>query len=163
MWGRRGPRTSARRMTLEPYWRRFSSRLWKEQHLLRITQTRVRLCQLRAQVARLRIRLQRSWGYRAEKFVRRNSIAVAAAAAVFVTLVVGIVMTIRAEARARKQFDEVRRLAHTVLFDYHDAIESLPGSTPVRQKLVKDALSYLDGLSQQRQDEGWSERSPWPM
>ena len=92
--------------------------------------------------------------YRAGKFVRRNAIPVAAAAAVFVTLVVGIVMTMRAEARARRQFNEVRRLAHTVLFDYHDAIEPLPGSTPVRQKLVKDALSYLDGLSQQTQDEG---------
>ena len=92
--------------------------------------------------------------YRAGKFVRRHTIPVAAAAAVFVTLVVGIVMTMRAEARARRQFNEVRRLAHTVLFDYHDAIESLPGSTPVRQKLVKDALGYLDGLSQQTQDEG---------
>ena len=55
---------------------------------------------------------------------------------------------------ANRQFDEVRRLAHTVLFDYHDAIANLPGSTPVRQKLVKDALGYLDGLSQQTQDEG---------
>ena len=92
-------------------------------------------------------------GYRAGKFVRRNAIAVAAVAAVFVTLVAGIVMTLRAEARARRQFDEVRRLAHTVLFDYHDAIADLPGSTPVRQKLVKDALAYLNGLSQQKQDD----------
>ncbi|HZD30701.1 MAG TPA: serine/threonine-protein kinase [Candidatus Angelobacter sp.] len=91
--------------------------------------------------------------YRAAKFVRRHAIPVAAAAAVFLTLVVGIVMTLRAEARARRQFNEVRRLAHTVLFDYHDAIAALPGSTPVREKLVKDALGYLDGLSQQAQDE----------
>ena len=95
-----------------------------------------------------------SFGYRAGKFVRRNAIPVAAVAAVFVTLVVGIVMTMRAEARAKRQFNEVRRLAHTVLFDYHDAIADLPGSTPLRMRLVKDALSYLDGLSQQQQDEG---------
>ncbi len=92
--------------------------------------------------------------YRAGKFIRRHSIPLAAAAAVFVALVVGIVMTMRAEALARRQFNEVRRLAHTVLFDYHDAIANLPGSTPVRQKLVNDALSYLDGLSRQTQDEG---------
>jgi non-specific serine/threonine protein kinase/serine/threonine-protein kinase len=92
--------------------------------------------------------------YRAAKFVRRHAIPVVAAVAVFATLVAGIVMTMRAEARARRQFNEVRRLAHTVLFDYHDAIEPLPGSTPVRQRLVKDALGYLDGLSQQTQDEG---------
>ena len=93
-------------------------------------------------------------GYRAGKFVRRNAIPVAAVVAVFVTLVVGIVMTMRAEARARKQFNEVRRLAHEVLFDYHDAIAGLPGSTPVREKLVEDALGYLDGLSRQAQDQG---------
>ena len=92
-------------------------------------------------------------GYRAGKFIRRNAIAVAAAAAVLAALAVGIVMTKRAETRANHQFNEVRRLAHTVLFDYHDAIADLPGSTPVRQKLVQDALSYLDGLSQQKQDE----------
>jgi non-specific serine/threonine protein kinase/serine/threonine-protein kinase len=40
-----------------------------------------------------------------------------------------------------------------VLFDYHDAIATLPGSTPVRQKLVSDALQYLNGLSERRQDE----------
>ena len=94
-----------------------------------------------------------AFAYRTSKFVRRNAIAVVAALAVFVTLVVGMVMTLRAEARARKQFEEVRRLAHTVLFDYHDAIATLPGSTPVRQKLVSDALQYLNGLSEQRQDE----------
>ncbi len=92
-------------------------------------------------------------GYRAGKFIRRNAIAVTAAAAVLAALAVGIVMTKRAETRANHQFNEVRRLAHTVLFDYHDAIADLPGSTPVRQKLVQDALSYLDGLSQQKQDE----------
>jgi len=93
------------------------------------------------------------FGYRAGKFVRRNAIAIVAAAAVFVTLVAGAVMTLRAEMRARRQFNEVRRLAHTVLFDYHDAIADLPGSTPVRQRLVQDALTYLNGLSQQRQDD----------
>ena len=99
-------------------------------------------------------REEKGFGYRAGKFIRRNAIAVAAVTAVFIALAIGIVMTKRAENRANRQFDEVRRLAHTVLFDYHDAIAELPGSTPVRQKLVKDALSYLDGLSQQKQDEG---------
>src|SRR5205823_8679066 len=34
-----------------------------------------------------------------------------------------------------------------ILFDYHDAIKNLPGATPVRQRLVKDALVYLDSLT----------------
>ena len=46
----------------------------------------------------------------------------------------------------------MRQLAHAVVFEYHDAIEPLPGSTPVRQKLVKDALVYLDKLSHETSD-----------
>ena len=100
--------------------------------------------------------------YRAEKFVRRNWIVVAAAMVLIATLAGGIVTTSRAEARAKRQFAEVRRLAHSVLFDYHDAIEGLPGSTPVRQRLVKDALGYLDGLRMTRTIPVWSARSLKP-
>jgi tetratricopeptide (TPR) repeat protein len=55
-----------------------------------------------------------------------------------------------AQARdaAQSRFDELRQLAHHVLFDYHDLVEPLVGSTPVRQRLVKDALTYLDRLAQ---------------
>lgn len=94
--------------------------------------------------------------YRASKFVQRNKIGVAAAAIILVTLVGGIIGTAceahkaRVQsARAEKRFNEVRQLAHSVLFDYHDAIAVLPGSTAVRQRLVKDALQYLDNLSKE--------------
>jgi len=40
-------------------------------------------------------------------------------------------------------------LAHSVMFDYADAIDRLPGATPVRERLVKDALTYLDNLSKE--------------
>jgi eukaryotic-like serine/threonine-protein kinase len=33
------------------------------------------------------------------------------------------------------------------LFQVHDLIENLPGSTPPRSFLVKEALEYLDGLA----------------
>src|SRR5947207_8809523 len=93
-------------------------------------------------------------GYRAGKFVRRNKIATAAASLVFLSLLSGIVATTweaqqaKAEkARAERRFNDVRQLAHSVLFDYHDAIKNLPGATRVRERLVKDALNYLDSLA----------------
>jgi non-specific serine/threonine protein kinase/serine/threonine-protein kinase len=46
-----------------------------------------------------------------------------------------------------RRFNDVRQLAHSVLFDYHDAIKDLPGATRVRERLVKDALIYLDSLA----------------
>jgi len=95
-----------------------------------------------------------SWTYRAARFVRRRKLGVAAAAAIAISLVGGIIATswqarvARAErARAERHFTDVRKLANSVLFDYHDAIEALPGATAVRERLVKDALAYLDSLA----------------
>ncbi|HXD34805.1 MAG TPA: protein kinase [Pyrinomonadaceae bacterium] len=93
--------------------------------------------------------------YRTSKFVQRNKAATVAAALLLLTVLAGIGATLyqarRAEqqrALAEKRFNEVRELARSVVFKYHDAIEKLPGSTQVREMLVKDALAYLDRLSQ---------------
>jgi len=95
-------------------------------------------------------------GYRAGKFVRRNKVATAAASLVFLSLLSGVVATTweaqraKAEtARAERRFNDVRQLAHSVLFDYHDAVKNLPGATRVRERLVKDALTYLDSLARE--------------
>jgi non-specific serine/threonine protein kinase/serine/threonine-protein kinase len=85
--------------------------------------------------------------YVASRFVRRHWAATGTAAFIAAALVCGIVITTRAEARAERRFNDVRQLAHSFVFDYYDAIEALPGATPVRQRLVKEALHYLDSLS----------------
>jgi non-specific serine/threonine protein kinase/serine/threonine-protein kinase len=98
-------------------------------------------------------------GYRAAKFVRRNRVAVAAAALTLAALIAGIIGTTwqarvaRVErARAEQRFDDVRALANAFLFDIHDAIRDLPGSTPARQLLVTKALEYLDKLARDAGD-----------
>jgi serine/threonine protein kinase/tetratricopeptide (TPR) repeat protein len=110
----------------------------------------------------VRARTDSVW-YRGAKFLRRNRVAVAGAALVLLTLVGGIVATAwqarlasvqaglarQAQARAERRFAEVRRLANVLLFDYHDAIKDLPGATPVRERLVRDALQYLNGLAEE--------------
>jgi hypothetical protein len=95
-----------------------------------------------------------TFGYRSTKFVRRNKASLAAATLVFLVLIGGIVATgwqaqiaTREKARAERRFNDVRKLANNVLFDYHDAIKDLPGATKVRERLVKDALNYLDSLA----------------
>lgn len=95
-------------------------------------------------------------GYRASKFIARNKAAVAAAALVLLALVGGIITTswqarvARVErAKAERRFNDVRKLANSYLFEFHDAIESLPGSTPARALLVKRALEYLDSLARE--------------
>jgi serine/threonine protein kinase len=100
-----------------------------------------------------------TFAYRASKFVRRNRVGVVAASLVFLALVAGILGTgyqarvaRRERARAEKRFEQVRKLANNVVFKYHDAIASLPGATATREMLVKDAIEYLDNLSQDAQD-----------
>ncbi len=100
-----------------------------------------------------------TFSYRASKFVKRNRVGVIAASLVFFALIAGIVGTTyqaraarRERERAEKRFEQVRKLANNVVFKYHDAIADLPGATATREMLVKDALEYLDNLSQDAQD-----------
>jgi hypothetical protein len=86
--------------------------------------------------------------YRANKFVRRHRIGVAAAAIVALSVITGVVMTLRAQRRAEQRFQQVRKLANTFLFDFDAQIRDITGTTPAREMLVKTALEYLDSLSQ---------------
>lgn len=89
-------------------------------------------------------------GYRARKFVGRNKASMAAAALVLLALAGGIVATVREAQIANRRFNDVRKLANSYLFEFHDAIKDLPGSTPARRLVVKRALEYLDSLARER-------------
>ena len=105
--------------------------------------------------------------YRAGKFIRRNTGVSIAAALVVLSLVGGIVMTswqakrareqealaLAEKARAEHRFDQVRALARSVIFDYHDALKDLSGATAIRERLVKDGLAYLDSLASEAGDD----------
>ena len=51
--------------------------------------------------------------------------------------------------RAERRFQDVRRLANSVLFELHDAIAPLPGSTKARELLTRRGLEYLDAISRE--------------
>ena len=87
------------------------------------------------------------WTYRASKFVRRNRLSVGAATLVAASLVGGIVTTTFQARRAERRFQLVRGLANTMLFDLHDQMERLPGSTALRAATIKSVVKYLDALA----------------
>ncbi len=98
--------------------------------------------------------------YRTAKFIHRHKAGVAAAALISVALVGGMAVASweahiagRERARAVKRFDQVRQLANSFMFEIHDAIANLPGSTPARNLLVKRAMEYLDSLSKEAGDD----------
>jgi serine/threonine protein kinase len=85
--------------------------------------------------------------YRATKFVRRNRVAVSAAM-LAASLVVGASAVAVYQRRiAEQRFQDVRKLAHTFVFNLHDEIAKLEGSTKAREMMVSTALEYLDGLA----------------
>ena len=90
-----------------------------------------------------------AWTYRTTKFLARHWLGVGATAAVIVALSAGGATTWWQARRAERRFNDVRRLAHTFMFDIHDAIERLPGSTNARRLLVANALIYLDSLARE--------------
>ncbi len=94
--------------------------------------------------------------YRSSKFIRRHTAGVAAGIIALLTLMVGMVITVhetyvaRAErAKAEQRFNDVRKLANSLLFEVHDAIQTLPGATPARKLIVDRALQYLDALAKE--------------
>jgi serine/threonine protein kinase/tetratricopeptide (TPR) repeat protein len=91
--------------------------------------------------------------YRARKFLGRNRIPILAVALVVLTLMGGIITTARQARIAEKRFGDVRKLANSYLFEVHDAIKDLSGSTPARRLVVKRALEYLDALAGERSND----------
>jgi non-specific serine/threonine protein kinase/serine/threonine-protein kinase len=74
-------------------------------------------------------------------------------------LIAGLIATIwqarRAQAqqaKAERRFNDVRKLANS-LFEIHDAIAELQGTTQARALVVKRALEYLDSLAQEASDD----------
>ncbi len=94
--------------------------------------------------------------YRTSKFIARHKVGVVVAALVTVALLSALGMTLRQariaraeRARAEQRFNDVRKLANSLMFDIHDAIRDLSGSTAARKLLVDRALQYLDSLAQE--------------
>lgn len=87
--------------------------------------------------------------YRASKFVRRHRAGVTAAVAVGLILVIGLVITMREARIAERRFNDVRSLANSLIFDVHDSIKDLQGSTPARKIIIDRALQYLNVLDQE--------------
>jgi serine/threonine protein kinase/tetratricopeptide (TPR) repeat protein len=95
-----------------------------------------------------------SWNYTARKFVTRHRTGVTAVAVVMLALVGGVVATERQariarqeRARAQKRFDDVRQFSNSLIFEIHDALQDIPGTTSARDLLLDRAVQYLDRVA----------------
>ncbi len=98
--------------------------------------------------------------YRAAKFVRRNRLAVTAAALVTLTFAGAFVATsiyahrVHVEqVRAQRELAALRKWMQSFLFEFDDAIKNLPGSSAARELVVRRAVEYLDNLASEAGDD----------
>ena len=92
--------------------------------------------------------------YRVKKFVNRHKTGSLMVAFATLLLISATAITSwqyfeaqKAQADAEQRFNDVRKLANSIVFELHDSIKDLPGSTPAREKLITRALEYLDKLA----------------
>ena len=85
--------------------------------------------------------------YRASKFVGRNRLAVSGMTLASVALIVTGGVAVRRGIDARNRFDQVRKMAHTFLFEFHDELDRVAGTTKAKELLVSTAREYLDSLA----------------
>ncbi|HEY4842105.1 MAG TPA: protein kinase [Terriglobales bacterium] len=97
-----------------------------------------------------------TFGYRTSKFITRHKAGVTATIIVAGTVLAGLAVTLHEgriaraqQIRAERRFDDVRRLANSLIFEIHDSIETMPGATPTRKLLLERALEYLDSLAKE--------------
>jgi len=98
---------------------------------------------------------EESKGYQFRKFVKRHKLGVSAVSIVAIVVLVAASISIHQANIANEQRQiaeqrlvDVRELIGSMMFDVHDAIINIPGSTPVREMIVEKTMSYLDRMSE---------------
>ena len=100
------------------------------------------------------VAVQGSGWYVVRKFVRRNALAVSAAAVLLLSLAAGLAGTLwqarvahQERLNAEQRFNDARQLANYLLFDLYDSVGKLPGTMPVQADIARRTLEYLDRMA----------------
>ena len=99
-------------------------------------------------------------GYRTSRFVRRHKVAVSVSAVALLAVLAGAGVAVyqarvahAQRLRADERFKDVRGIAKSLVFELHDSIEDIPGTTAARQLILKRAAELLDVLSADAPDD----------
>ena len=99
-----------------------------------------------------------TWTYRTMKFVRRHRAPMIAAACITLAVLAGLGVSLYQARIANERSQQIRALASKLVFDLHDAVESLPGSTRARQMIVETGVQYLDSLVESARGDAGAEK-----
>lgn len=98
--------------------------------------------------------------YRGRKYVLRHKVWVTSAALIAACVVTAMILIVREariahanQLRAERRFNDVRALAGSLIFELHDSIAGLQGSTDARKLILERAQQYLDGLASESEND----------
>ncbi len=98
----------------------------------------------------------RPWSaaYVSRRFAERHAISIAMVLAALLVAAGGVGIVVQqatlarqAGARAEQRFDQLRALTRVFMFDVHDAIVNVPGTTDARALMVRTGVQYLQQLA----------------
>ncbi len=92
--------------------------------------------------------------YVASRFFRRHHVGLTVGFAALVLAAIGISAIVwqsavarEAQARSERRFNDLRAMARVFMFDVHDAILNVPGTTDARALMARTGMQYLDRLA----------------
>ena len=91
-----------------------------------------------------------SFTYPARKYLLRHRWGVAVSLAAILAAFAAVSVIWWEGRQAEKRFNEVRTLAHSVIFEIHDSIRQVPGTLAARKLIVERGLEYLKSLEASR-------------
>ena len=94
-----------------------------------------------------------NFAYRAGRYIRRNRVILAATLTCALAITLGLASSWSQSRRAARRFNELRGLAHFLVFETYTGISKLPGSTTLRAQVVAKATQYLDSLAREAVDD----------
>jgi serine/threonine protein kinase len=82
--------------------------------------------------------------YMLRKLAGRHRVATIVAGLALVSVLAALGLALRERTHAERSLSNVRRIANTVIFDLDQELAAVPGATPVRQRLLSEAIKYLE-------------------
>ena len=90
---------------------------------------------------------------KARSRIRKLQVTIMAMATLLITSIGGILVAVnfarkadRSAEVAEARFNDVHKLANHLIFDVHDVVQNLYGSTPAQELIVKKGIDYLQRL-----------------
>jgi non-specific serine/threonine protein kinase/serine/threonine-protein kinase len=87
------------------------------------------------------------FGYLFGRFVRRNKLLTATAAALVIAVGAGAGVYVRQARIEQRRFEDARKLVRTVVFDIQPRMEAIPATLELRRTLVGETMRYLQSVA----------------